>query len=119
MSENKYEREVIDLNGNLAKIDVYIVLEAFAVKCPGRQHSIKKQLCSGIRGKGDVLQDLGEAGTANIRAIQLEVGREKLAEIQKARNSHFVRAVTETTLGTRPSNLFVQKTQKTKPKTKR
>lgn len=85
MAENKYEREVIDLNGNVAKIDVYCVLEAFNVSCSARQHAVKKLLCSGERGKGDTLQDLAEAGSSNIRAIHLERGRERLAEVKARR----------------------------------
>ena len=52
--------------------DVYAVLEAFAVTCPARQHAVKKLLCSGIRGKGDALQDLQEARDAIDRAIQMQ-----------------------------------------------
>ena len=52
-------------------IDVYAVLLAFGVTCPARQHAIKKLLCSGLRGKGDVLQDLREAHDAITRSIQL------------------------------------------------
>ena len=54
------------------KADVYAVLDAFNVTCPARQHAIKKLLCSGIRGKGDTLQDLQEANDAITRAIQME-----------------------------------------------
>ena len=51
--------------------DVYAVIDAFGVKCPARQHAIKKLLCSGIRGKGSELQDLQEARDAIDRAIQM------------------------------------------------
>ena len=37
------------------KVDVYSVLEAFDVRCPARQHAIKKLLCAGLRGKGGEL----------------------------------------------------------------
>jgi hypothetical protein len=57
------------------RLDVYAVLDAFNVTCPARQHAIKKLLCSGIRGKGDVIQDLEEAGDAVQRAIQMEKAR--------------------------------------------
>ncbi len=56
-------------------IDVYAVLKAFDVKCPARAHAIKKLLCSGLRGKGDVQQDLVEAGDAIARAIDIERAR--------------------------------------------
>lgn len=69
-SGSKYLRDIpCTING---KIDVYSVLDAFLVTCPARQHAVKKLLCSGIRGKGDVLQDLKEARDAIIRAIQME-----------------------------------------------
>ncbi len=53
-------------------VDVYSVLLAFDVTCPARQHAIKKLLCSGIRGKGDTLQDLKETKVAVERAIEIE-----------------------------------------------
>lgn len=69
-SGSKYLRDVpCNIEG---KVDVYAVLDAFAVTCPARQHAIKKLLCSGIRGKGDTLQDLAEARDAITRAIQME-----------------------------------------------
>lgn len=69
-SGNKYLRTI-----KSCTVDVYDVLEAFAVACPARQHAIKKLLCTGLRGKGDSLQDLREAGDAIARAIQLEENR--------------------------------------------
>lgn len=67
---NKYRRCV-----HSTTIDVYDVLEAFNVTCPARQHAIKKMLCAGIRGKGDVIQDLSEAGQSIKRAIEMEEQR--------------------------------------------
>jgi len=67
-SGSKYLRDVQLIGG---KIDVYAVLVAFGVSCPARQHAIKKLLCAGLRGKGDELQDLREAGDAIDRAIQI------------------------------------------------
>lgn len=52
-------------------IDVYDVLVAFGVTCPARQHAIKKLLCAGLRGNGDVAQDLREAVQATERAVEL------------------------------------------------
>lgn len=69
-SGSKYLREMRCLVDGRA--DVYAVLEAFSVTCPARQHAVKKLLCSGIRGKGDVLQDLKEARDAIDRAIQMQ-----------------------------------------------
>lgn len=72
-SGEKYLRGVpCSVNG---RIDVYAVLDAFAVTCPARQHAIKKLLCSGIRGKGNAIQDLTEARDAVDRAIQMEIDR--------------------------------------------
>lgn len=68
---SKYLREMKCLvNG---KADVYAVIVTFDVKCPARQHAIKKLLCSGLRSKGSVLQDLQEARDAIDRAIQIEL----------------------------------------------
>lgn len=74
---NKYVRKVTN-----ASIDVYDVLVAFNVTCPARQHAVKKLLCSGLRGKGSVEQDLREAAQAVERAIDLE--NERLLEGVKA-----------------------------------
>lgn len=72
-SGQKYLRDVPCLVDG--KADVYAFLDAFNVTCPARQHAIKKLLCSGIRGKGDVMQDLREALDAVTRAIQMEKSR--------------------------------------------
>ena len=71
-SGSKYLRDVTHLLID-DKLDVYSVLAAFNVTCPARQHAIKKLLCSGIRGKGDVKQDLCEARDAVDRAIDLAI----------------------------------------------
>jgi hypothetical protein len=68
-SGSKYLRDVQPVGG---KIDVYAVLVAFDVRCPARQHAIKKLLCAGLRGKGDELQDLQEAIDAVRRAIEIK-----------------------------------------------
>lgn len=68
-SGSKYLRKI---QGAIkGSIDVYAVLKTFDVTCPARQHAVKKLLCSGLRGKGDLLQDLKEARDAISRAIQL------------------------------------------------
>ena len=71
-SGSKYLRDIEPFLVN-GKADVYAVIKAFNVTCPARQHAIKKLLCSGIRGKGDVAQDLSEAKDAIERSIQLEI----------------------------------------------
>lgn len=71
---SKYRREIKG-----TKVDVYDVLLAFQVTCPARQHAIKKLLCSGLRNKGSVLQDLKEALEAVQRAIQLQEETENAA----------------------------------------
>lgn len=68
-SGSKYLREIRGAVGN--KIDVYAVLLAFDVRCPARQHAIKKLLCSGLRGDKDAVQDITEARDACERALQL------------------------------------------------
>lgn len=56
----------------IIKVDVYAVLEAFAVTCPARAHCVKKLLCAGQRGKGSCLDDLASAQAALARAVELE-----------------------------------------------
>lgn len=53
-------------------VDVYDVLQAFAVNNPATQHAIKKLLCAGLRGHKDKMQDLTEALKSIERAIELE-----------------------------------------------
>ena len=74
---SKYHRILYDMTypDRCVMVDVYSVLEAFEVRCPARQHAIKKLLCAGIRGKGDTLQDLTEAAQAVDRAVEMERGR--------------------------------------------
>lgn len=76
-SGDKYLRRIIGKDGTAVVVDVYAVIDAFDVKCPARQHAIKKIACTGIRGKGDALQDLREARDAVDRAIELEEHRIK------------------------------------------
>ena len=68
-SGSKYLREILLIDEKY--VDVYAVLDAFNVTSPPLQHAIKKLLCAGIRGKGDLLQDLEEARDALTRAIQM------------------------------------------------
>ena len=72
MAENKY---AVDCKGR--SIDVYDVLNAFAVTCPATQHAIKKLLMPGKRGHKSELGDLLEARASVERAIDL--GRERRA----------------------------------------
>ena len=83
-SGNKYHRRIASVTNinEFATVDVNSVLEAFQVHCPARQHAIKKLLCSGIRGKGDALQDLNEARDAITRAIVLETQRAENVKVK-------------------------------------
>lgn len=54
---NKYQKR---LRNGIA-IDVYDVLDAYAVENPAVQHAIKKMLCAGQRGYKDYEQDIEEA----------------------------------------------------------
>jgi hypothetical protein len=83
-SGNKYHRRIASVENisEFTTVDVYSVLEAFKVACPARQHAIKKLLCSGIRGKGDAIQDLREARDAILRAIALETQRHEAVPAQ-------------------------------------
>ena len=71
-SGSKYRRAIQHADGH---VDVYAVLDAFAVSCPARQHAIKKLLCAGLRGKADELQDLTEARDAADRAVEMQRAR--------------------------------------------
>jgi hypothetical protein len=61
-------RPAIPGSGEPIQIDVYCVINAFAVTCPATAHAIKKLLCAGQRGKGDELADLRGAMDALWRA---------------------------------------------------
>lgn len=67
--------EIYDREINGTTIDVYDILKAFDVRCPARQHAIKKILCAGLRGTKGEAQDLEEAITALDRAAELERAR--------------------------------------------
>ena len=75
----KYLRRICEPppSNDTCLVDVYAVLEAFAVHCPARQHAIKKLLCAGLRKKGDVLTDLEGALVATCRAVELERCRQR------------------------------------------
>ena len=60
-SGSKYHRIIQGFGGDKVTVDIYRVIDAFAVTDPGIQHALKKLLCAGIRGKGDCQQDLSEA----------------------------------------------------------
>lgn len=61
VERNKYEREIIGINGERAVVDVYRTISAFDVTDPACQHAIKKLLCMGLRGHKDVITDLDDA----------------------------------------------------------
>lgn len=77
----RYETYTINIDDRPSKysrpckgitLDVYDVLQAFAVTNPATQHAIKKLLCAGLRGHKDKMQDLTEALKSIERAIELE-----------------------------------------------
>lgn len=59
--ENKYNREIIGLDGTVTTVDCYRVIDAFKVADPATQHAIKKLLCLGIRGHKDYLTDIDDS----------------------------------------------------------
>ena len=63
------------MNGKVFAADVYSVLAAFGVKCPARQHAIKKLLMPGQRGSKSEIQDLDEALVSVSRAIDMARAR--------------------------------------------
>ncbi len=74
-SGKKYLRQVQGAKSGC--VDIYAVLLTPDVRCPARQHAIKKLLCAGTRGKASEVQDLEEARDAITRAIELVSGNEK------------------------------------------
>jgi hypothetical protein len=72
---NKYERVFESIDGEEFLADVYSVLAAFGVKCPARQHAIKKLLMPGQRGAKSEIQDLDEALVSVSRAIDMARAR--------------------------------------------
>lgn len=66
---NKYHREIIDLNGIKATVDVYRVLDAFKTGSAAIDHAVKKMLCAGMRGHKDKKTDLQNA----IESLQNEL----------------------------------------------
>lgn len=67
MTPSKYK---VDCKG--IQIDVYDVLKAFDVTCPGLQHAIKKLLKPGQRGHKDREEDLKDAIASIKRAQELD-----------------------------------------------
>ena len=56
---------------HLKEIDVYRVLELFAVTDPALQHVVKKALCAGLRGAKDFEQDVREIYDTAARRLQM------------------------------------------------
>lgn len=80
----KYLRQIEDaVTGQRIMVDVYEVIRAFDVTCPGRQHALKKLLAAGTRGKGSELADLVGAQTALSRAIDFARRREETADAKE------------------------------------
>ena len=85
MNRNKYEREVIGLNGETAIIDVYRTLSAFNVTDPALQHAVKKLLCMGLRGHKDTMTDLDDA-IDSLQKMKTFLGQQQIARIAKDNN---------------------------------
>lgn len=77
-SGSKYIRKIfpVDRKGSPILIDVYCVIEAFGVQCPALQHTLKKVLAAGRRGKGSKANDIREAIDALRRALDLDFQRD-------------------------------------------
>ncbi|MEM7503376.1 MAG: hypothetical protein AAF417_15080 [Pseudomonadota bacterium] len=76
-SGSKYLRRLTPVPTTDGLVDVYSVLDGFDVTCPATAHAVKKLLCAGVRGKGDLTQDLHEARDAIDRAIEMELERSR------------------------------------------
>lgn len=68
---DKYNREIIGLDGTKTTVDVYRVITAFGITDPATQHAVKKLFCAGLRGAKGKLQDLEEAQYSLTQAIEL------------------------------------------------
>lgn len=67
---NKYLRRIYSfVEKQWITVDIYCVIDAWAIKCPAQQHAIKKLLQPGERGKGDLIADLKGAMAALNRAL--------------------------------------------------
>lgn len=81
-NRNKYEREIIGLNGEAAIIDVYRTIEAFNVTNAMAQHAVKKILCLGLRGHKDMAEDLDDA-IDSLQKMKAYLGQKQIARIGK------------------------------------
>ena len=77
MAEEVKNKYAVDCKGR--SIDVYDVLNAFAVTCPATQRAIKKLLMPGKRGHKTELGDLMEARASIDRAIDLAQERKNVS----------------------------------------
>lgn len=83
MTKNKH---AVDCKGG--SIDVYDVLNAFAVTCPATQHAIKKLLMPGKRGHKSERGDLLEARASIDRAIDLARERKRIVAPEAERKAY-------------------------------
>lgn len=81
--ENKYNREIIGLDGTVSIVDCYRVLDAFEVTDPATQHAIKKMLCMGLRGHKDYITDLNDSIESLQKAKELH-GQKMIHESDKS-----------------------------------
>ncbi len=79
MSKNKYRKTALLRRADgdeeelvAVTMDIYDVLKAYGVTCQATGHAIKKLLMPGQRGHKSKQQDLEEAITSIVRAIELE-----------------------------------------------
>ena len=75
---NKYIRTITSVDGTQSiRVDVYAIIKAFNVTCPGRQQALKKILCAGLRGKGSQIDDIHGVFDAMWRALELQIQEEQ------------------------------------------
>ncbi len=60
-AKNKYQRDIVGLDGTKTTVDVYRVLDAFRTESAAIDHAVKKLLAPGLRHSKDRKQDLKEA----------------------------------------------------------
>lgn len=78
-AKSKYNRKITLMEGGQGTVDVYRVLAAFEPLAPEVQHSVKKLLCLGLRGKASHAQDLEEA-ILSLQKLQARLKDESIPE---------------------------------------
>lgn len=80
---NKYERTIVGMCGTAVEVDVYRVLDAWAVENPQLQHLTKKALQAGQRGHKDLREDLNDIKLSIESAILMIEQKSQLSDVEE------------------------------------